>query len=131
MYCVTPRRLKNSTACAPQPVTSRASCSSTRTVPLRRRREMVLATSPRGLAIWSAAVDRLIADQVADIGNDPVGAGLDEQIVVELVEIVLHDRELLADKRQKRQQRAAGLGGQAVELDLLVLAQRRGAACRL
>ena len=37
MCCVVASRLKNSTARAGQPVTSRASCSSTTAVPLRRR----------------------------------------------------------------------------------------------
>mgnify|MGYP001497778911 CR=1 FL=1 len=42
-------RWKNSTAVAGQPVTSRASCSSTRAVPLRRRYARVLATQARML----------------------------------------------------------------------------------
>ena len=54
MYCVSPSTWKNSTACAPQPVTSRASCSITRTVPLRRRSEIVAATSARRLAMAGA-----------------------------------------------------------------------------
>ena len=50
------------------------------------------------------AIDRLIADQVADIGNDPRRARLDELVIVELVQIVLHGRDLLGDHRQERLQ---------------------------
>ncbi len=48
MYWVATSSSKNSTACAGQPVTSAASCSSTDTVPLRRRKRIVFATSARG-----------------------------------------------------------------------------------
>ena len=34
------------------------------------------------------ALDGLVADQVADVGDHPGGAGLDELVVVELVEVV-------------------------------------------
>ena len=58
---------------------------------------MVLATSARGDAtLRRHAVQRPIADQVADIGRDPVGAGLDELVVVELLDILLERRELAA-----------------------------------
>ena len=39
----------------------------------------------------------LVADQVADVGDDPGRAGLDELIVVELVEVVGDDGDLLLD----------------------------------
>ena len=82
------QRLKELDGVAPQPVTSRESCSWRQTVPLRRRREMVLATSERGSSTAGAMpLIGLKADQLADIGNDPRGAGLNELIVVELVEI--------------------------------------------
>ena len=50
---------------------------------------MVFATSARGLADRRirAPCQRPIPDQIADIRHDPVGAGLDELIVVELIEI--------------------------------------------
>ena len=43
------------------------------------------------------ACNRLIADQIADIGDDPRRAGFDELVVVEPVEIVGHRLDLLAD----------------------------------
>ena len=43
------------------------------------------------------ASDGLVADEVADIGDDPGGAGLDELVVVELVEVVGDDGDLLLD----------------------------------
>ncbi len=59
MYCVVTMRWKYSTARASQPVTSRASCSSTSAVPLRRRRAMVCATSARALATLGVTPCRL------------------------------------------------------------------------
>ncbi len=52
------------------------------------------------------AVQRPVADQVADVRRDPVGAGLDELVVVELVEVFLQDAELLAEHAEQRSQRA-------------------------
>src|SRR5258708_31246283 len=45
MYWVSASTRKNSTACAPQAVASRASCSITSTVPLRRRKRSEEHTS--------------------------------------------------------------------------------------
>ena len=58
---------------------------------------MVLATSARGEAtLRRDAMQRPIADQVADVGRDPVGAGLDELVVVELLDVLLERLELAA-----------------------------------
>ena len=71
--------------------------------------------------------DRLVADQIADIGNDPGGAGLDKLVVVKLIEIIGDRGDLLADQHQQRLQRATrGLGGELIELRLLVSGKRRG-----
>ena len=72
---------------------------------------MVLATSARGLASsgvtpWSAAV----ADQVADVGHDPVGARLDELVVVELRQVLFQRADLLGQHGHQRLQRPALFG---------------------
>ena len=54
-------------------------------------------------------VDRVVADQVADVGNHPAGAGLDELVVVELLDVVLNDPRLRRHDAEQRLQRAAGL----------------------
>ena len=56
----------------------------------------------RGIA---RLLHRAIADQVADVRHDPVFAGLDEPVLVELRDIVLDDIHLLADDPQQRAQR--------------------------
>ena len=78
---------------------------------------MVLATSARGEAtLRRHAVQRPVADQVADIGRHPVGAGLDELVVVELLDVLLERGELLGEGRDQRAQRLALLGvAQAVD----------------
>ena len=47
------------------------------------------------------AVQRPIADQIADIGRDPLGAGFDELVVVELLDVLLERGELARDQRQQ------------------------------
>ena len=54
------------------------------------------------------AVHRLVADEVADVGDDPRGAGFDELIVVKLVEVFGEDGELFVNDHQERFERAAG-----------------------
>ncbi len=72
------------------------------------------------------SIDRLIADQISDIRDDPGSAGLDELIVVELAEIFGDDGQLLFDQRQEGCERTARrLGGQLVQLVLLIGRQRR------
>ena len=51
--------------------------------------------------------ERPVADQVTDVGHDPVLAGLDEPVVVELVDVVLDQIDLLADDAQQGAQRVA------------------------
>ena len=41
----------------------------------------------RAVDRWGDAAYGLVADEVADVGDDPGGAGLDELVVVELVEV--------------------------------------------
>ena len=55
----------------------------------------------------AAGVHRLVADQLADIGDDPVLAGLDEPVVVELADILLDEVHLLGDDAQQGAQRVA------------------------
>ncbi len=58
----------------------------------------------------------LIADEVADVGDDPGRAGFDELVVVELVEVFGDDGQLLCDHHEQRLERAArGFGGELVE----------------
>ena len=45
-------------------------------------------------------VDRVVADQVADVGDDPRRAGLDELVVVELLDVVLDDRRTARPARR-------------------------------
>ena len=110
-YCVLAMLANISTTRASQPVTSRARSSSIAAAPLRRRKRIVLATSARGLsALRGQSIHRPVADQVADIGYDPVGAGLDELIVVQLRQILVQNRDLCGDRGQQRAQRTAVLG---------------------
>ncbi|OIQ67831.1 hypothetical protein GALL_505870 [mine drainage metagenome] len=51
-----------------------------------------------------------VADKVADIGRDPIRAGLDELIVVKLPHVFFERRELPGERREKRPQRLALLG---------------------
>ena len=44
---------------------------------------------------------RLVSGQIADVGNHPILAGLDEPVVVELADIVFHDVDLFADNAQQ------------------------------
>ena len=63
---------------------------------------MVLATSARGEAMRGAEpVQRPVADQIADVGRDPVGAGLDELVVVELIDGLFQRGELARNCRQQ------------------------------
>ena len=99
----------------------------TSTVPLRRRSEMVLATSARGLSTAAAMpLHRLVADQVADVGDDPGRAGLDELVVVELIEVVRDGGDLLLRRASAATAAAArGLRVELIELRLLVGSERR------
>src|SRR6185503_7019933 len=51
--------------------------------------------------------DSASADQVTNVRNDPFGAGLNEQIVVELIEILLQHSRLFGDYRQQRLERTS------------------------
>ena len=53
------------------------------------------------------AVQGAIADQVADIGRHPRRTGFDELVVVELVEVFLHGRDLFSDDGEQLAQRVA------------------------
>ena len=73
------------------------------------------------------SVDFLEADQAADIRDDPRGAGFDELIVVELVQVFGNDRELLFDQHEQRLERSARLlREQLIQLLLLNRRQRCG-----
>ena len=65
----------------------------------REQRALAAAVADRvgdlGAAVGAGRrdlVDRVVADQVADVGDDPRRARLDELVVVELVDVVLDDR---------------------------------------
>ncbi len=49
-------------------------------------------------------VQRLVADQVAKVGQYPVLAGLDEPVVVQAADVVLDHADLLRDHLQQRAQ---------------------------
>ena len=124
-------RSKYSTARAPQPVTSRASCSSTAAVPLRAPvRDRV---GDEAALAERRALDRqqpAHAEQVADVRHDPLLAGLDEPVVVEPLDVGLEDAQLLLDDRQQRAQLVAALVRVAVAVDrgqqpVQVVARRR------
>ena len=55
------------------------------------------------------APDGLVADQVANVRNNPLRAGLDEKVVVELVEFFCEGRQLLVNDHQQRLERPSGL----------------------
>ena len=102
---------KYSTTRAGQPVTSRASCSSTEAVPRRRRiADGVGDLGPGAGDAGGRAVQRPVADQAADVGRRPVGAGLDELVVVELLDVLLDDGRLLGDHAEQLAQREALVG---------------------
>ena len=52
-------------------------------------------------------MQRPVANQVADIGGHPMIAGLDELVVVELLDILFERLELRRDQRDQRAQRVA------------------------
>ncbi len=56
----------------------------------------------------SDSLHRLIADQVANIRNNPRGAGLNKLIVIELIEILGQDGKLFLNHHQQRLQRPTG-----------------------
>ena len=68
-------------------MTARAKPPSIVSVPLRRRQWIVLATSARA-ADAGDLVQRGVGHEVADVGHDPLRAGLDEQVVPQPVEVV-------------------------------------------
>ncbi len=74
------------------------------------------------------AAHRARADQRADIGDDPRLAAFDEEIVVELVEVALDDREPLAEHAHQRLERPALLGVAVAQMLRQQLDQRDGRA---
>ena len=50
---------------------------------------------------FASLMYRLVSGQIADVGNHPILAGLDEPVVVELEDIVFHDVDLFADNAQQ------------------------------
>ncbi len=63
---------------------------------------------------------RAVPDEVADVGHDPVGARLDELVVVELRDVLLDARDLLRQDAEQRLERPAA---QRVVAVLLRVAQ--------
>ena len=70
-------------------------------------------------------MNQLVTNQVSDIRDDPWSAGLDELVVVKLVQVIRHHRKLLFDQHQQRLERASRLGQQLIQL-LLLLHRQRG-----
>jgi hypothetical protein len=92
MYCVVASSWKNSTTWELQPVTSRASCSD------------------RGALAGQPVRDRVDAartDQVADVRHDPIRAGLDELVVVELRQVLFQRQRLVGQHLDERAQTAS------------------------
>ena len=73
-------------------------------------RDRVRDLGAREPARAAERVQRLVADQVADVGDRPVGAGLDELVVVELLEVLLdHARSRRRTPASSELQRAAAV----------------------
>ena len=81
---------------------------------LEHRQRALAAPVGDRLGDVGAAADgvaqRVVADEVADVGDDPRAAGLDEEVVVELRDVVLDDVDLLGDDPQQRAQDVALVG---------------------
>ena len=66
------------------------------------------------------ALDRAVANQIADVRNHPGRAGIGKLVVVELVEIALDHGDLLRDQHQQGLERPSrGLREERIELLLL------------
>jgi hypothetical protein len=68
------------------------------------------ALERRDVTRLAAVVHGLIPDQVGQVGNDPIVAGLDEPVVVGTPEVVFDHAGLLVDHSQQRAQRKALVG---------------------
>ena len=80
---------------------------------------MVLATSARGdPGIDSQRLERAIADQFSDVGSHPLGAGLDELVLVQLLDVLFERTQLLRDGLDQRPQ-----GSLLLRCSLLCIAQ--------
>ena len=55
-------------------------------------------------------MERAVADDPADVGRGPVVAGLDEEVVEELLDVLLDDGALAGEHGQERAQRLALVG---------------------
>ena len=111
MYCVVASSSKNSTACAGQPVTSRGE--------LLEHRDGALAPAvadrvgdlgARRRELRHDAVQRPVADEVADVRRDPRRARLDELVVVHLLEALGEHVDLAGDDVDELAQDAVLLG---------------------
>ena len=65
--------------------------------------------SSRAVSSRSVA-QQIVADEVADVRDDPAAAGLDEQVVVELRDVPLDDVDLLGDDPQEGAEDVALVG---------------------
>ena len=63
--------------------------------------------SLESLAAGIEVVHQVGGEQIADVGDDPGLAGLDELVVVELLDIVFNDAELLGEERVEGLERVA------------------------
>ena len=99
MYCVSPSTWKNSTACAPHAGdVARQLLHDQHGAFAAAQRDGFGHLGARVVDGWQRSLDRLVADEIADIGNDPRGAGFDELVVVELIEVLGQHRQLLLDQ---------------------------------
>lgn len=78
-----------------------------------------------GAAAGAGFVEGVVADQVAEVGDDPVGTGFDEEIVPQTADVVVEEAGLAAGQFEERAEGVAaggvlgavGLGEQLVEVD--------------
>ena len=79
------------------------------------------------VAGMACCTDRAIADQFADIGDRPIGAGFDEPVGILLGDVILNRIDLFADHAQQRVQGIAlcGVAG-AVEHRQQIIEAVRG-----
>ena len=76
-------------------------------MPFRRRSAIALATVARvRTAPDGSGAPRRHRNQVPDVGHHPGGTGFDEEVVIELVDVGVYDRELIGEDAQQALEKA-------------------------